>query len=192
MQGCSFYVHYMCILGFCRAKTKCQFSFACVESLVFTIYGKNQGCGGEACNIWFCLHIMMFMSINLWETIESFKEIKGEKVVECFYTYKPNDAWTKMFWAYFCQLGMYLHHSQVFVFIFNTRYNTSCISLGYLFQLQPNPYMHYGSPCKIMNNWPLPNCHIQIKTHANIKSYHGALKCWFSFDTKGLKRCHIN
>jgi hypothetical protein len=112
--------------------------------------------------------------------------------VECFYTYKPNDAWTKMFWAYFCQLGMYLHHSQVFVFIFNTRYNTSCISLGYLFQLQPNPYMHYGSPCKIMNNWPLPNCHIQIKTHANIKSYHGALKCWFSFDTKGLKRCHIN
>ncbi len=51
MQGCSFYVHYMCILGFHRAKTMCQFSFACVESLVFTIYGKIQECGGETCNI---------------------------------------------------------------------------------------------------------------------------------------------
>jgi hypothetical protein len=36
-----------------------------------------------------------------WETIESFKEVKGRKVVACSNTLKPNYAWTKYFWAYF-------------------------------------------------------------------------------------------
>jgi hypothetical protein len=33
--------------------------------------------------------------------------------------------------------------------------------------------------------------HSNQDTQASIKSYHRALKCWFSFKTKGLKRHHI-
>jgi hypothetical protein len=34
--------------------------------------------------------------------------------VEGFDTLKLNDAWTKYFWAYYCQLGTYLCHFQIF------------------------------------------------------------------------------
>jgi hypothetical protein len=47
----------------------------------------------------------MFMSINPRKTIESFKVLWREKVVETFDTFNPNDASTKYFWAYYCQLG---------------------------------------------------------------------------------------
>jgi hypothetical protein len=30
--------------------------------------------------------------------------------------------------------------------------------------------------------------HSNQNTYANIESYHGALKCWFTLDTKGLRR----
>ncbi len=34
--------------------------------------------------------------------------------------------------------------------------------------------------------------HSNQDTHANIKSYHGALKCWFAFDTKGFRGHRID
>jgi hypothetical protein len=34
--------------------------------------------------------------------------------------------------------------------------------------------------------------HSNQDTQANIESYHGALKCWFAIDTKGLRRCRID
>jgi hypothetical protein len=48
----------------------------------------------------------MLMSINHWKTIESFKAYGKEKVVEGFDTLKLSDAWTKYFWAYYCQLDI--------------------------------------------------------------------------------------
>jgi hypothetical protein len=49
--------------------------------------------------------MVMFMSINPRKTIESFKVLEREKVVETFDTFNFGDAWTKYFWAYYCQLG---------------------------------------------------------------------------------------
>jgi hypothetical protein len=34
--------------------------------------------------------------------------------------------------------------------------------------------------------------HSNQDTQVNIESYHGALKCWFVFDTKGLSGCRID
>jgi hypothetical protein len=34
--------------------------------------------------------------------------------------------------------------------------------------------------------------HSKQDTQASIKSYHGALKRWFSLEAKGFKRLHIN
>jgi hypothetical protein len=34
--------------------------------------------------------------------------------------------------------------------------------------------------------------HSNQDTQANIEFYHGALKCWFSFETKGLRGCHVD
>jgi hypothetical protein len=45
------------------------------------------------CPILDYLHLMMFMSINLGETIELFKSCGREKL-ECFNNLKPGDKWT--------------------------------------------------------------------------------------------------
>jgi hypothetical protein len=52
------------------------------------------------------LHMVMFMSTNLDETIDDFKALGKEMVVESFHNLQPNVVWTKYFWAYYCQLGM--------------------------------------------------------------------------------------
>ncbi len=52
-----------------------------------------------------CLHIVMFMSINLDETIDNVKALGREKVVESFDNLQPNVVWTRYFWVYYCQLG---------------------------------------------------------------------------------------
>jgi hypothetical protein len=49
------------------------------------------------------LHMVMFMSINPNETIEYFT--CGKEMVEIFDNLQPNVAWTKSFWAYYCQFG---------------------------------------------------------------------------------------
>jgi hypothetical protein len=51
------------------------------------------------------LHMVMFMSINLDETIDDFKALGKEMVVENFHNLQPNVVWAKYFWAYYCQLG---------------------------------------------------------------------------------------
>jgi hypothetical protein len=50
------------------------------------------------------LHMVMFMSINPNETIGSFT-ICGKEMVENFDNLQPSVAWTKYFWAYYCQFG---------------------------------------------------------------------------------------
>jgi len=49
--------------------------------------------------------MVMFMSINPNETIDDFKARGWEMVVESFDNLQPNVAWTRNFWAYYCQLG---------------------------------------------------------------------------------------
>jgi hypothetical protein len=57
------------------------------------------------CVIFDCFRSMVFMSINLRETIELLKS-HGREKVECFNNLKPNDKCTQYFWVYYCQLGM--------------------------------------------------------------------------------------
>jgi len=49
------------------------------------------------------LHMVMFMSINLNETIESFKAHGKEITMESFDNLQPGVVWTRYFWAYYCQ-----------------------------------------------------------------------------------------
>jgi hypothetical protein len=49
--------------------------------------------------------MVMFMSINLNETIDDFKACEKEMVVESFDNLQSNVAWTRYFWAYYCQFG---------------------------------------------------------------------------------------
>jgi hypothetical protein len=49
--------------------------------------------------------MVMFMSINLDETIDDFKARGKEMVVEIFNNLQPNVEWTRYFWAYYCQLN---------------------------------------------------------------------------------------
>ncbi len=53
------------------------FSMVCVESMVLMLYGKNQGFIGHT--IFDCLHMVMFMSINLDKTINDFKA-RGKEI----------------------------------------------------------------------------------------------------------------
>jgi hypothetical protein len=46
-----------------------------------------------------CLHMVMFMSINLNETIDDFKALEREMVVESFDSLQLSVAWTRYFWA---------------------------------------------------------------------------------------------
>jgi hypothetical protein len=51
------------------------------------------------------LHMVMFMSINPNDTIDDFKAHGKEMVVESFDKLQPYVAWTRYFWAYYCQFG---------------------------------------------------------------------------------------
>jgi len=57
------------------------------------------------CAIFDRLHMVMFMSINLDETIDDFKTHGREMVVESFDNLQPSVVWTRYFWAYYCQLS---------------------------------------------------------------------------------------
>jgi hypothetical protein len=56
------------------------------------------------CVIFDHFHMVMFMSINSNETIDDFKARGREMVVENFDNLQPSVAWTRYFWAYYCQL----------------------------------------------------------------------------------------
>ncbi len=72
--------------------------------MAFVVYGEIKDAEVNHA-ILDCWHMVMFMSINPRKTIESFKVLEREKVVETFDTFNFGDAWTKYFWAYYCQLG---------------------------------------------------------------------------------------
>jgi hypothetical protein len=57
------------------------------------------------CAIFDRLHMVMFMSINLDETIDDFKAPRKEMVLESFDNLQHGVAWTRYFWVYYCQLG---------------------------------------------------------------------------------------
>ncbi len=70
---------------------------ACVENMVFTIYGKNKICGNKGCNIQL-LSLGDFMSINLKETVKLFKAHEKEKMMECLITLNPMIHGLDIFW----------------------------------------------------------------------------------------------
>ncbi len=51
------------------------------------------------------LHMVMFISINLYETIDDFKAHGREMVVESYDNLQANVSWTRYFWAYYFQLN---------------------------------------------------------------------------------------
>jgi hypothetical protein len=64
--------------------------------MAFVVYGEIKDAKVNHA-ILDCLHMVMFMSINPRKTIESFKVLGREKVVETFDTFNLGDAWTKYF-----------------------------------------------------------------------------------------------
>jgi hypothetical protein len=52
------------------------------------------------------LHDVMYISIELKENIETFKEQGKMKVLQSFEQHSPNDSSTHYFWTYYCQFGM--------------------------------------------------------------------------------------
>jgi hypothetical protein len=57
------------------------------------------------CVVLDCFHMVMFMFINLDETINDFKARGKEMVVENFENLQLGVAWIRYFWAYYCQFG---------------------------------------------------------------------------------------
>jgi len=51
------------------------------------------------------LHMVMFMFINPYETIDDFKACGKEMAMGSFNNLQFGVAWTRYFWAYYCQLG---------------------------------------------------------------------------------------
>jgi hypothetical protein len=51
------------------------------------------------------LHMVMFMSINPYETIDDFKACGREIVEVNFDNLQVDVAWTRYFWAYCCQFS---------------------------------------------------------------------------------------
>ncbi len=52
-----------------------------------------------------CFYMVMFMSINPYETIYDFKAHGREMVVESFDNLQPSVVWIKYFWVYYCELN---------------------------------------------------------------------------------------
>ncbi len=57
------------------------------------------------CAVFDWLHMVMFMSINPYETIDDFKARGREMVMESFNNLQLGVDWTRYFWAYYCQFG---------------------------------------------------------------------------------------
>ncbi len=64
---------------------------ACVEDMVFTIYGKKLNVERNV------QYLITFMSIDPKETIKLFKACGGKKMMESFNNLKPGDTWTQYF-----------------------------------------------------------------------------------------------
>jgi hypothetical protein len=77
---------------------------ACVESMELAFHGKNQDPKMKLV-IFDRLHMVMFMSINPYETIESFKSRGREIMLESFDNLQLGVVWTRYFWAYYYQLS---------------------------------------------------------------------------------------
>ncbi len=57
------------------------------------------------CVVFDYLHMIMFISINLDETIDDFKACGREMTIKSFDNLQPSVVWTRYFWAYYCQLN---------------------------------------------------------------------------------------
>jgi hypothetical protein len=49
--------------------------------------------------------MVMFMSINPYDTIDDFKARGRDMVMESFDNLQLGVDWTRYFWAYYCQFG---------------------------------------------------------------------------------------
>ncbi len=137
------------------------------------------------------LHTMMFMSINLYESIDGFKVGGREMVMESFNKLQPNVAWTRYF-------GLNIANSiskgspfQVW-HLFKPFCYGCIISCMFNFHTYSNYIMGWKYVVHVHAKlWMVGFvvCCIQIKTHKPAYSLIiGALKCWFSLETKGVWR----
>jgi hypothetical protein len=60
---------------------------------------------GVPCVILNNLHTMIYMPIELGETIETFMTSQRNKVIESFTQHLPSDSWIQYFWTYYSQHG---------------------------------------------------------------------------------------
>jgi hypothetical protein len=65
---------------------------------------KNKN-NGVRCAILDNLHTIMYMPIELGESIESFMTCERNKIIESFTQHLFGDSWTQYFWTYYFQVG---------------------------------------------------------------------------------------
>jgi hypothetical protein len=66
-------------------------------------------------------------------------------------------------------------------------------SLSHIFELHHGLKVCCACPCRASDGWALSHPTLESKhTIYHRESYHGALKRWFSFETKGLRGCRID
>jgi len=106
-------------------------------------------------------HLFTLMA---FETTKSFKACGREKVMETFNTFNLDHAWTKYFWAYYCQLGKQLTHFKPFANILGF-VDVIYELFKFFTPIKISPWPSYAM-CMSMQTcawWAFVECHIQIK-----------------------------
>ncbi len=103
------------------------------------------------------LHKVMYMSINPYENIESFKDSGRKKVVESFGWHKFGESWTQYFWSYYYQFGMLTHFHYWVGFCYWISYISNYFHSLNFFENNPTYilFMHYVCCCRIVDDWLL-------------------------------------
>ncbi len=65
--------------------------------------------------IYYDFQIIMYMLIEPGENIETFMICGRNKIIENFTQHLPGDLWTRYFWTYCCQLGMWINFQSLTV-----------------------------------------------------------------------------
>ncbi len=138
------------------------------------------------------LHEVTYISINPYENIESFKDHGRKNAVEGFEQHKPDESRTLflglllLIW-YVNALSLLLCYSWL---------SYICNFFHSLSYWKNNPIYILSCIVFVVVNlwmielWQLP--HSNQDTQVSIKSYHRALRHWFSLEAKGLKGCCVD
>ncbi len=70
---------------------------------------------GMQCAMLDDLHTIMYMAIDSGESIEAFMTRGKNKIIEGFTQHLSSDSWTRYFWTYYFQVGMWIKSQSIIV-----------------------------------------------------------------------------